>query len=97
MGLGTGLHHLLNHPRFPVLEMIGFFMPGEVFPAFFEMEMLQRALIAAILVTRVVPLRWAISVGVFLDKTNNKVGIRGWRKINLREARGNTCFWPSNC
>ena len=41
MGLGTGLHHLLNHPRFPVLETIGFLIPGEVFPAFFEMEMLQ--------------------------------------------------------
>ena len=51
MGVGTGLHHLLNHPSFSVLETIGFFMPGEVFPAFFEMEMLQRALIASVLVT----------------------------------------------
>lgn len=51
MGLGTGLHHLLNHPRFSVLETLGVLMPGEVFPAFFEMEMLQRALIASVLVT----------------------------------------------
>ncbi len=51
MGLGTALHHLLDHPRFSVLETIGWWMPGDVFPAFFEMEMLQRALIAAILVT----------------------------------------------
>ncbi|GIS27355.1 MAG: hypothetical protein CM15mP128_1140 [Methanobacteriota archaeon] len=35
MGLGTSLHRLLNHPRFPVLEMIGFFfMYREVFLPF---------------------------------------------------------------
>ena len=51
MGIGTGLHRLLNHPRFSILETIGQWMPGEVFPAFFEMEMLQRALIASVLVT----------------------------------------------
>ena len=34
-----------------VLEPMGQFMPGETFPAFFELEMFQRALIAAILTT----------------------------------------------
>lgn len=47
MGLGTVLHRVLS----PVLEGLGPRMPGEVFPAFFEMEMLQRALIASVLVT----------------------------------------------
>lgn len=47
MGLGTVLHRVLR----PVLEGLGPRMPGEVFPAFFEMEMLQRALIASVLVT----------------------------------------------
>lgn len=51
MGLGTALHWVLNHPRFSILEAVGGLMPGEVFPAFFEMEMLQRALLAALLVT----------------------------------------------
>ena len=51
MGLGTSLHHVLDHPSFSVLSTIGGWMPGEVFPAFFEMEMFQRALIAALLVT----------------------------------------------
>ena len=36
MGVGTFLHHMLDHPRFSILETIGAFMPGEVFPAFFE-------------------------------------------------------------
>ena len=49
MPLGSALHHLLN--RFSILEIIGGWMPGDVFPAFFEMEMLQRALIASVLVT----------------------------------------------
>ncbi|MDB2541970.1 metal ABC transporter permease, partial [Candidatus Poseidoniales archaeon] len=42
----------------PLVEFLGFFlellapiMPGDTFPAFFEMEMFQRALIAAFLVT----------------------------------------------
>lgn len=34
-----------------VLEPLGALMPGETFPAFFELEMFQRALIAAILTT----------------------------------------------
>ena len=34
-----------------VLEPLGPLMPGETFPAFFELEMFQRALIAAILTT----------------------------------------------
>lgn len=51
MGVGTFLHHMLDHPRFSILETIGALMPGEVFPAFFEMEMFQRALIAGVLVT----------------------------------------------
>ena len=51
MGVGTFLHHMLDHPSFSILETIGAFMPGEVFPAFFEMEMFQRALIAGVLVT----------------------------------------------
>ena len=35
----------------PFLEFIAQFMPGEVFPYFFTMEMLQRSLIAALMVT----------------------------------------------
>ena len=35
----------------PSLESIAPFIPGETFPAFFEIEMFQRALVAAILTT----------------------------------------------
>ena len=35
----------------PALESIAPLMPGETFPAFFELEMFQRALVAAILTT----------------------------------------------
>ena len=35
----------------PALQSIAPFMPGETFPAFFELEMFQRALVAAILTT----------------------------------------------
>ena len=37
----------------PILELIAPLVPGEVFPYFFTMEMFQRALIAAIMVTTV--------------------------------------------
>ena len=47
MQLSEHLVELLSN----VLEPMGQFMPGETFPAFFELEMFQRALIAAILTT----------------------------------------------
>ena len=37
----------------PVLEFIAPMVPGEIFPYFFTMEMFQRALVAAVLVTLV--------------------------------------------
>ena len=55
MGVGTALLWLLNgwhvHPDYTILEAIGQLMPGDTFPLFFEMEMFQRALFAALLVT----------------------------------------------
>ncbi len=47
MQLSEHLVEILSH----VLEPMAQFMPGETFPAFFELEMFQRALIAAILTT----------------------------------------------
>ena len=47
MGVGTVLLDLAG----PVFEFIAPFAPGEIFPYFFTMEMFQRALLAAILVT----------------------------------------------
>ena len=49
MGLGMMILDLVS----PVLEFIAPMAPGEFFPYFFTMEMFQRALIAAILVTMV--------------------------------------------
>ena len=49
----------------PFLEFIAPFMPGEVFPYFFTMEMLQRSLIAALMVTIV-----AGFLGLFLLMRN---------------------------
>lgn len=45
------MEHLLVSIFGPYMEMIAPIMPGEFFPYFFTMEMFQRALIAAILVT----------------------------------------------
>ena len=47
MGLGTTILDLVG----PVMEFIAPIAPGETFPYFFTMEMFQRALVAAILVT----------------------------------------------
>jgi zinc transport system permease protein len=47
MGVGSTLMDLIG----PVLEFIAPMVPGEIFPYFFTMEMFQRALVAAILVT----------------------------------------------
>ncbi len=47
MGLGTTILEITA----PLLEIISPLIPGEIFPYFFTMEMFQRALLAAILVT----------------------------------------------
>ena len=47
MGIGVIMLDLTS----PYLEWIGPMMPGEVFPYFFTMEMFQRALLAAMMVT----------------------------------------------
>ena len=47
MGLGTFLLEL----AIPLLENMAPSMPGDIFPAYFEIKMFQRALLAAILVT----------------------------------------------
>ena len=47
MGIGSIVLDLAS----PVLEFIAPMAPGEIFPYFFTMEMFQRALVAAILVT----------------------------------------------
>lgn len=47
MGLGVLLLDLLS----PLLEFVAPALPGEVFPYFFTMELLQRAMLAAVLVT----------------------------------------------
>lgn len=57
MVLGKELMYILT----PLLEAIAPFIPGEVFPYFFTMEMFQRALISAVLVTIVASL-----LGTFL-------------------------------
>ena len=49
----------------PFLELIAPLMPGEFFPYFFTMEMLQRSLVAALLVTIVAGL-----LGLFLLMRN---------------------------
>lgn len=57
MAIGEILMNILT----PLLEAIAPFIPGEVFPYFFTMEMFQRALISAVLVTIVAGL-----LGTFL-------------------------------
>jgi len=57
MVLGKELMYILT----PLLEALAPFIPGEVFPYFFTMEMFQRALISAVLVTIVAGL-----LGTFL-------------------------------
>ena len=47
MGWGTGLLEVVG----PFLESIAWMIPGEYFPYFFTMEMFQRAMISAIMVT----------------------------------------------
>ena len=47
MGIGSTILDLTS----PVLEAMAPFMPGEIFPYFFSMDMLQRAMLAAIMVT----------------------------------------------
>ena len=47
MGVGTIILEVVG----PLLETIAPLMPGEIFPYFFTMELFQRALIAAIMVT----------------------------------------------
>ena len=47
MGLGVLLFDLIA----PVLELIAPLIPGDVFPFFFKMELFQRALLAALMVT----------------------------------------------
>jgi|TARA_B110000881_G_scaffold119181_1_gene104600 zinc transport system permease protein len=47
MGLGSQVLEVI----FPLLESLGPLVPGEIFPYFFTLEMFQRALIAALLVT----------------------------------------------
>ena len=47
MGPGTGLLEVVG----PFLESIAWMIPGEYFPYFFTMEMFQRAMISAIMVT----------------------------------------------
>ncbi len=57
MGIGVIILEIIG----PILEILAPFMPGTIFPSFFKMEMFQRALIAALLVTIVAGL-----LGVFL-------------------------------
>ena len=57
MGIGVIILEIVA----PILEILAPFMPGTIFPSFFKMEMFQRALIAALLVTIVAGL-----LGVFL-------------------------------
>jgi len=47
LGIGVAILDMMS----PYLEYIGPIMPGEIFPYFFTMEMLQRALLSAIMVT----------------------------------------------
>jgi zinc transport system permease protein len=56
-GLGLEILELVA----PLLEMLATLMPGDIFPRFFNMEMMQRSLIASLMVTIV-----AGTLGVFL-------------------------------
>ena len=56
-GLGLEILELVA----PLLEYLGTFMPGNTFPRFFNMEMMQRSLIASLMVTIVAGI-----LGVFL-------------------------------
>ncbi len=51
MGLGSLLLEVLTHDLFSILDTLALFMPGEVFPAYFRVEMFQRSLVGALLVT----------------------------------------------
>ena len=47
MGVGVMLLELLS----PIMEEMSYLMPGEVFPEFFRLEMFQRSLLAAVIVS----------------------------------------------
>ena len=47
MGLGVWLHELVS----PTMEAISPYLPGDVFPYFFTMDMFQRALLASFVIT----------------------------------------------
>ncbi len=47
MGIGVMLLEFLS----PIMQELSYLMPGEVFPEFFRLEMLQRSLLAAIIVS----------------------------------------------
>ena len=49
MGVGSELMSLIS----PILESIGPYVPGEIFPAFFTVSLFQNAFVAALLVTMV--------------------------------------------
>ena len=49
MGLGIEFHKAVS----PLMERVAPYMPGEIFPYFFTVEMFQRALIAAFIITLV--------------------------------------------
>ena len=61
MGIGV----MILEEVAPFLELLAPFMPGEIFPSFFELEMAQRSLIAAVIVTIV-----AGYLGLFLIMKN---------------------------
>ena len=60
-GLGLEILTLLA----PLLEILAPLMPGDIFPRFFDMEMMQRSLIASVMVTIVAGI-----LGVFLIVQN---------------------------
>ena len=49
MGLGVRFHKAVS----PLMERVAPYMPGEIFPYFFTVEMFQRALLAAFIITLV--------------------------------------------
>ena len=61
MGIGVMILELVA----PFLELLAPYMPGEIFPSFFKLEMAQRSLIAAVIVTIV-----AGYLGLFLIMKN---------------------------
>ena len=72
----------------PLLELLAPYMPGDTFPSFFKLEMAQRSLIAAVMVTIV-----AGYLGLFLIMKNQALMGDGLAHVSFGGNCTRSCSW----